>query len=92
MMHTQDRRSASAECWGCAAIGASSGFPPLTTKGDHCPLSSLTGFFSFSLMALLYLVTEELLADAHCTPDKPWAAAMLFVGFLLLITLDELLA
>ena len=52
----------------------------------------LTGFFSFGLMALLYLVTEELLADAHETPDKPWVAAMFFVGFLLLITLDELLA
>ena len=51
----------------------------------------LTGFFSFGLMALLYLVTEELLADAHETPDKPWVAAMFFVGFLLLITLDELL-
>ena len=51
----------------------------------------LTGFFSFGLMALLYLVTEELLADAHETPDKPWVAAMFFMGFLLLIALDELL-
>ena len=51
----------------------------------------LTGFFSFGLMALLYLVTEELLADAHETPDKPWVAAMFFTGFLLMITLDELL-
>ena len=56
------------------------------------PMPVLTGFFSFGLMALLYLVTEELLADAHRTPDKPWAAAMFFVGFLLLITPDELLA
>lgn len=55
------------------------------------PGPALTGFFSFGLMALLYLVTEELLADAHETPDKPWVAAMFFVGFLLLITLDELI-
>ena len=56
------------------------------------PMPVLTGFFSFGLMALLYLVTEELLADAHRTPDKPWAAALFFVGFLLLIALDELVA
>lgn len=52
----------------------------------------LTGFFAFALMALLYLVTEELLADAHETPDRPWVAAMFFVGFLMLITLEELMA
>lgn len=56
------------------------------------PAVYLTGFFAFGLMALLYLVTEELLADAHETPDRPWVAAMFFVGFLLLITLDELMA
>lgn len=55
------------------------------------PAAYLTGFFSFGLMALLYLVTEELLTEAHETPDRPWVAAMFFVGFLLLITLDELL-
>lgn len=55
------------------------------------PAVYLTGFFAFGLMALLYLVTEELLADAHETPDRPWVAAMFFMGFLLLITLDELI-
>lgn len=55
------------------------------------PAAYLTGFFAFGLMALLYLVTEELLADAHETPDRPWVAAMFFIGFLLLITLDELI-
>ncbi len=55
------------------------------------PTASLTGFFAFGLMALLYLVTEELLAEAHETPDQPWVAAMFFVGFLLLITLDEVI-
>lgn len=49
----------------------------------------LTAFFAFGLVALLYLVTEELLAEAHETPDRPWVAAMFFVGFLLLLLLEE---
>lgn len=49
----------------------------------------LAGFFSFGLIALLYLVTEELLVEAHETPDRPWVAAMFFVGFLLLLLLEE---
>ena len=36
----------------------------------------LTGFFAFGLIALLYLVTEELLIEAHETPDRPWVTAM----------------
>lgn len=55
------------------------------------PPAVLTGFFSFGLIALLYLVTEELLVDAHETPDRPWVAAMFFVGFLLLLVLAELM-
>ena len=31
----------------------------------------LTGFFAFGLIALLYLVTGELLVEAHETPDRP---------------------
>ena len=42
-----------------------------------------------SLFALLYLVTEELLVEAHETPDRPWVAAMFFAGFLLLLLLEE---
>lgn len=49
----------------------------------------LTGFFAFGLIALLYLVTEELLVEAHETPDRPWVTAMFFVGFLLLLLLEE---
>ncbi len=63
----------------------------LAASVSTLPGPVLTGCFSFGLMALLYLVTRELLADAHEKPDKPWVAAMFFVGFLLLITLDELL-
>ena len=49
----------------------------------------LTGFFAFGLVALLYLVTEELLVEAHEEPDTPIATAVFFVGFFLLILLDE---
>jgi len=55
------------------------------------PPAFLTGFLSFGLVALLYLVTEELLAEAHETPDRPWVTDMFFVGFLALLTLAELL-
>ena len=49
----------------------------------------LTGFFAFGLIALLYLVTEELLVEAHETPDRPWVTAMFFAGFLILLLLEE---
>ena len=44
---------------------------------------------AFGLAALLYLVTEELLVEAHEVPETMWATATFFAGFLviLLITL-----
>ena len=53
------------------------------------PGAWLTGFFAFGLVALLYLVTEELLVEAHEKPETPLATAVFFVGFFLLIVLDE---
>lgn len=50
----------------------------------------ITGFLSFGLMALLYLVTEELLVEAHEKPDSPFISAMFFVGFLALLLIEEL--
>lgn len=41
------------------------------------------------LIALLYLVTEELLVEAHGTEDRPWVTAML-VCFLVLRILDRM--
>lgn len=55
------------------------------------PQPLLEGFFAFGLIALLYLVTEELLVDAHEIPDKPWVTAMFFVGFLALLIVEEVL-
>ncbi len=53
------------------------------------PAPVVTGFFAFGLIALLYLVTEELLIEAHEVPDRPWVTAMFFTGFLLLLVLEE---
>lgn len=40
---------------------------------------------SFGLAALLFLVTEELLVEAHEEPETPTSAAMFFAGFLLFL-------
>lgn len=51
----------------------------------------IAGFLSFGLMALLYLVTEELLVEAHEKPDTPLISAMFFIGFLGLLLIEETL-
>ncbi len=51
----------------------------------------IAGFLTFGLIALLYLVTEELLVEAHEQPDSPIITAMFFVGFLGLLMIEELL-
>ena len=51
----------------------------------------LTGLYAFGLVALLYLVTEELLVEAHEKPETPFATAVFFVGFFLLVVLDEMI-
>ncbi|MBY0611210.1 MAG: transporter [Beijerinckiaceae bacterium] len=58
---------------------------PIATLPPHV----VTGFFAFGLIALLYLVTEELLVEAHETPDRPWVTAMFFIGFLVLLALEQ---
>ncbi len=64
-----------------AWIGSmASGLPPV----------GLAGLLAFGLIALLYLVTEELLVEAHEKPDSPITTSMFFIGFLLLIAIEEL--
>ena len=48
----------------------------------------LTAALAFGVTALLYLVTEELLVEAHETEDTPLATATFFVGFLALLLLE----
>ncbi|HEX2941100.1 MAG TPA: hypothetical protein VHO91_08640, partial [Rhodopila sp.] len=77
-----------------------------TTVGVSCgvplgalialPVANLPRFwqsaaFAFGLIALLYLVTEELLTEAHERPETPWATAAFFVGFLALTVVSELM-
>lgn len=55
------------------------------------PPTIIVGFLSFGMVALLYLVTEELLVEAHERPDSPLVSAMFFVGYLGLLLLEELM-
>ncbi len=48
----------------------------------------LAGVLAFGVAALLYLVTEELLVEAHETEDTPLATATFFAGFLALLLLE----
>lgn len=63
----------------------------LATPVVSFPPAVIDGFLSFGLIALLYLVTEELLIEAHAKPDSPLISAMFFVGFLGLLLLEELM-
>ncbi len=67
-------------------LGASLGGPVQALQGPV-----LTGIYAFGLIALLYLVTEELLVEAHERPDTPLITSMFFIGFLLLLMVEELL-
>lgn len=48
----------------------------------------LDGLLSFGLAALLFLVTEELLVEAHETPETPVLTAMFFLGFVVLLGIE----
>ena len=61
---------------GYASIGAS---PPL-----------LAAILGFGVAALLYLVTEDLLLEAHATSDTPAITATFFLGFLIPLVLAHL--
>lgn len=52
--------------------------------------SALALVLSFSLAALLYLVIEELLVEAHELPDTPLTTALFFVGFLLFLLYETI--
>ncbi|WP_224006106.1 transporter [Aureimonas sp. SA4125] len=52
----------------------------------------LTAALSFALIALLYLVTEELLVEAHQKPDSPLVTSLFFVGFLGLLVIEGFVA
>lgn len=49
--------------------------------------SAMEIVLSFGLSALLFLVTEELLTEAHEEKETPWHTSAFFVGFLLFLIL-----
>lgn len=53
----------------------------------NLPETGLDIVLSFGLAALLFLVTEELLVEAHEGDEKSWLTAMFFAGFLLFLIL-----
>ena len=61
----------------------------LASPISRLPDPVVAGFLAFGLVALLYLVTEELLVEAHGRPDRPWVTALFFVGFLAVLLLDQ---
>lgn len=67
-------------------VGMALGYP-----AGQLPATWLAALFAFALVALLYLVTEELLVEAHEGEEGPVVTAMFFAGFLALLLLDELL-
>lgn len=66
----------------CMLLGAAAGG---AIAGGSSPY--LAGILGFGVAALLYLVTEELLAEAHATPDTPIVTATFFTGFLVPIVI-----
>ena len=66
------------------AIGAAAGGFVLR----YAPVSVLPGLLAFGSAALLFLVTEELLEEAHQVKETPTLTAMFFVGFLVLMVLE----
>jgi ZIP family zinc transporter len=66
------------------AVGAVIGAVGLTVL----PASLLPGLLAFGAAALLFLVTEELLEEAHEVKETPVLTAMFFAGFLALMVLE----
>lgn len=67
--------------------GASLGAVALTVLSPQ----ALDALLAFGVAALLYLVTEELLVEAHEVTDTPGQTAMFFVGFIVFFLIDMLL-
>lgn len=67
-------------------VGASVG--TIVRVGLTGPL--LNGVLAFGVAALLYLVTEELLVEAHEVPETSIVTSTFFVGFLMVLLIDLL--
>lgn len=65
-------------------VAGAAGGATVLTLVSH---SAMEAVLSFGLAALLFLVTEELLVEAHEEPETPLATATFFLGFLLFLIL-----
>lgn len=61
---------------------------PAFCSGRGLSGGALELVLSFGAAALLYLVTEELLVEAHEVPETPLTTAMFFLGFLVLLVIE----
>ncbi len=52
--------------------------------------SVVTAVLAFGSVALLYLVTEELLVGVRNVPETPWHTLVLFSGFILVFVIEML--
>jgi len=50
--------------------------------------TGLSGVLAFGLSALMYLVTEELLVEAHEDNDTPFSTAVFFIGFFIFLLIS----
>jgi len=66
------------------ALGAAVGVTLLSGLSG----GALAAVLAFGAAALLYLVTEELLVEAHEIPDTPLITASFFLGFLVLFVIE----
>ncbi|WP_246009010.1 ZIP family metal transporter [Hymenobacter metallilatus] len=67
-------------------VGAGVGITVLKGASDNV----MELVLSFGLAALLFLVTEELLTEAHEEPESPWLTSAFFLGFLVFLLLGML--
>jgi ZIP family zinc transporter len=67
-------------------VGAGAGAVVL----NHVQPAYVDAMLAFGVAALLYLVTEELLVEAHEEPETPIQTGMFFLGFIVLFTIDML--
>ncbi len=76
-------------------VGVSAVMPVGTLAGSlllpRLPPTAFTAVLAFGVAAMLYLATEELLAEAHEQPDTVFSAATFFAGFLAILVLDMLI-
>jgi ZIP family zinc transporter len=89
------REAVSSRLLAIAIVGAVGLLLPLGatvgTLAGALPVFWHAVLFAFGLIALLYLVTEELLVEAHAKPDSPLITSCFFVGFLAVLILEEMI-